>query len=97
MTTTIEEIDIKDAKDGDLEVTLRGKAEEVVKVLVGGLPFEALEQVRDAMQEELAKRHSTGGHARNCAKWVHAGPDGTLFDAPLWAPYATCTCGHDEA
>lgn len=31
-------IDIVNAKDGQLEVTLRGKAEDVIQVLVGGLP-----------------------------------------------------------
>lgn len=53
------EIEITNGKDENIEVTLtlRGKPEHVIKALVSGMPREALEQLRDALGEELEKRH----------------------------------------
>jgi hypothetical protein len=66
---TIHTIQIRNApddlRDEMLEVTMRGKAEEIVKVLVNGLPREALEQVRDAMTDELAIRRGEATSVRS--------------------------------
>lgn len=53
---TIDSIELKDATGDDLEVTIRGNAEKVIDALVHGLSRESLEQLRDAMTDELAKR-----------------------------------------
>jgi hypothetical protein len=52
----IEQIDVRGATDGSLEVTLRGKPDAVIKTLVSGLPLEALEQFHAALQTEIQKR-----------------------------------------
>jgi len=56
MTHVIETVEIGKAFGDQLEVTMRGTAQQIVGVLVNGLPREALEQVRYAMEAELAKR-----------------------------------------
>jgi len=56
MTTVIEAIEIGNGEGELMTVTMRGTAENIVKVLVEGLPREALEQIRDAMSAELVKR-----------------------------------------
>lgn len=52
----IETIEIADTTDNKLEVTLRGETAAVIKALCRGLPREALEQLRDAMDRELDAR-----------------------------------------
>ena len=52
----ISEIHVGNAADDKLSITMRGEATEIVKVLTNGLPREALEQLRDAMEAELARR-----------------------------------------
>lgn len=53
----VTEIEFKNGKDENIEVTLRGKPEHVIKALVSGMPREALEQFGEALAEELKKRH----------------------------------------
>jgi hypothetical protein len=52
----IETIEIGNAKDNQIAVTLRGEPEQVIKALVSGLSREALQQINDALVDELARR-----------------------------------------
>lgn len=54
---TVIDIDIANGKqDDELEVTMRGTPDAVVKALVGGLSREALKQLHDALGAEIEKR-----------------------------------------
>ena len=50
---TAAEIEITDAPDDQLTITMRGKAEDIIKVLVQGLDRDSLVIIRDAMEAEL--------------------------------------------
>ena len=54
--TIIETLSVGNAEGEQVEVTLRGKPEAVIKALIDGLPREALMQLGDALSTELAKR-----------------------------------------
>jgi RNA:NAD 2'-phosphotransferase (TPT1/KptA family) len=53
---TIETIQIGNAEGHDITVTMRGKAEDIMKVLVNGLTREALEQIQVAIIHEIKMR-----------------------------------------
>jgi hypothetical protein len=53
---TIEAVEITNATDDELEVTMRGKPEAIIQALVSGVGGEALVQIRDAMDAELRRR-----------------------------------------
>ena len=59
----IETIAIEQAKDDEkaVEVTIRGDPAQIIPALVNGLPREALEQIRDAIQAELKSRQAARG------------------------------------
>lgn len=52
----MDEVVIGQADDDKLTVTLKGDPKEIVKVLVHGLPYEAVVQLRDEMVRKLAAR-----------------------------------------
>lgn len=52
----IEQIEVGNATDDKLQITLRGDATEIVKALVNGLPREALLALKEALDTELAAR-----------------------------------------
>lgn len=52
----VETIAIGQAEDNKLTITLRGDAEALIKVLINGLPREALIQINDALVRELDAR-----------------------------------------
>lgn len=52
----IETIQIGNATDDQLSVTLKGSATDIIRVLVNGLPREALQQINDAIVAELDTR-----------------------------------------
>jgi hypothetical protein len=54
----IEEIQIKNSKrlGNDCEITMRGTPENLMRVLVEGMPREGLEQLKDALEAEMVKR-----------------------------------------
>lgn len=57
----IETIEITNTAAGeDMEITLRGKPERIIQVLIGGLPREALMQVHEALAVEMSKRAANG-------------------------------------
>lgn len=49
--------------DGMLEITLRGRPEELIAVLVKGLPIEALKQFGEALGRELGPREGDTSNA----------------------------------
>lgn len=58
---TIETIQIGNATDDQLSVSLKGSAAAIIQVLVNGLPHDALRQINDAIAVELDARRATQG------------------------------------
>ena len=50
------EVELTNETSNEVEVTLRGEASQIVRVLVGGMPREALVQISHALSAEIAKR-----------------------------------------
>ena len=60
------DVKVSDAPNDQMMVTLRGKADEIVSVLVNGLHEESIQQLRNAVEVELQRRRQlaasqTGG------------------------------------
>ena len=49
------QVEFERTRDKDLTLTLRGNAESIVRILVKGLPREAVQQLHAAFQAELEK------------------------------------------
>lgn len=56
MTPAIEVIQIGNAADEKLSVSMKGEAADIIQVLINGLPREALRQIQGALETELGRR-----------------------------------------
>lgn len=54
--TVMESIVIGNAEGDGLTVTMRGDTATIIKVLVNGLPREALVQLSESIRQELSRR-----------------------------------------
>ncbi len=63
MTIETIELAVANGKGSELEITLRGQAEKVIEVLIGGLPREALLELHEALGVELTKRRTKKAHS----------------------------------